>query len=125
MAPRKASFYGQPLKGKKVIDALAVLSTRPTNTAVVLAKLLKSALAAAKERAKTIQVDDWSLVNFQVNQGPVFKRSIPRSRGRVAPIKKRTSHIILTISSNIQHSTPSQHPTSNKQKEKNSLHRTE
>lgn len=99
VAPRKALFYGQPLKGRKVIDALAILGTRPTHTAVVLAKLLKSAMAAAKERAKITQVEDWRLDNLEVGQGPAFKRSIPRSHGRVAPIKKRTSHIILTISS--------------------------
>jgi large subunit ribosomal protein L22 len=34
---------------------------------------------------------------IEVNGGIVFKRQMPRARGRASPIRKKTSHITLSL----------------------------
>ena len=61
----------------------------------LLAKTLKSALAAAKERG----LDEASLrlAEFRIDQGPGYKRLRIKSRGRADTIKKKTSHITVIL----------------------------
>ena len=71
-----------------------------------MAKLLKSGVAAAKE--KKLAADQLSIKKAIVQEGPRLKRAVPHFRGTVRPINKQLSHITLVLTdetSDIGHST--------------------
>jgi large subunit ribosomal protein L22 len=59
-------------------------------------KLIKSAVANASQ-TETIDVDTLVVKDIQVGPGPTLKRFQPRAMGRAFPIKKRTSHVTVTL----------------------------
>ncbi|MDH5597183.1 MAG: 50S ribosomal protein L22, partial [Candidatus Peregrinibacteria bacterium] len=42
-------------------------------------------------------VDELTVTKILVTKGPTYKRSLPISRGRAHPIRKRTSHITVEV----------------------------
>jgi large subunit ribosomal protein L22 len=72
------------------------LSFAQRKAAGVISKLLKSALANASQD-RSIDVDTLRIKEAFVDQGPMMKRFMPRARGRVTRIRKRTSHITLVL----------------------------
>lgn len=95
-SPRKVRLVADLIRGKSAERALSLLSTLPKRAADPVAKLLLSAVANAK--AQGLSVNDLYISKVEVNGGIVFKRMMPRARGRGATIKKRTSHISLSLS---------------------------
>lgn len=95
-SPRKVRLVADLVRGKSADRALALLSTLPKRAADPMAKLLRSAIANAS--AKGYTASDLVVSRVEVNGGVVFKRSMPRARGRASAIKKRTSHITLGLS---------------------------
>lgn len=96
IAPRKVRLIANTMKGLTVNDAQAQLMMRPQRASKPLLKLLRSAIANAKHNKK---LDEQKLVvdSIRVDQGPVFKRFMPRAMGRATPIHKKTSHITLVL----------------------------
>ncbi len=92
-SPRKVRLIADLIRGKTVSQALAILSLLPKRGAEPMAKLVSSALSNAKEGS----AEQLIISSIQVNGGIVFKRSMPRARGRAAPIKKRTSIITMSL----------------------------
>jgi large subunit ribosomal protein L22 len=92
-APRKVRLVADLVRGKSVERALAQLSMLPKRASEPMTKLIKSAVANSKMDSKDLYVS-----TIQVNGGIVFKRSMPRARGRASQILKRTSHITLALS---------------------------
>lgn len=84
------------VRGKNVHSALSELQFLPKRAAEPMAKLIRSALASAK--GKGLSQDELIISRIEVNQGVVFKRFMPRARGRATPIRKKTSHITLELS---------------------------
>ena len=85
------------IQGMSVPRALETLGFSPKRGAKMLEKVLRSALANAGVDAEpeTMYVEQ-----ARVDGGPVAtgtKRWIPVARGMAHPIKKRTSHIMITI----------------------------
>lgn len=93
-APRKVRAVTTTLKGKSVTVALAALSLMGRKAADPLAKLIRSAVANAKEEGKTKEL---FIQNISVNKGFTFKRFMPRARGRAAPIHKESSHVVIEL----------------------------
>jgi large subunit ribosomal protein L22 len=91
-SPRKVRLIADLIRGKSVDRALALLATLPKRGSDPMAKLVKSAVANAKAPATELYVS-----SIQVNGGIVFKRMMPRARGRGAPIRKKSSHITLAL----------------------------
>jgi len=96
IAPRKVRLVASALKGLTVNEAEAQLLFRPQRSSQPLLKLLRSAVANAKNINK---LDPGALVveNIQVNQGPMMKRFLPRAMGRATPIQKKMSHVVLVL----------------------------
>ncbi len=94
-APRKIRLIADLVRGKSADHALALLTLLPKRGSEPMAKLIKSAIANAN--AKDIKAADLYISKIEVNGGIVFKRSMPRARGRAAQILKRTSHITLSL----------------------------
>lgn len=96
VAPRKVRLLANLLRGLPVNQAEAQLYLRPQRSSKPLLKLLRSAIANAKNNQKA-DVDKLVVDSIWVDQGPVFKRFLPRAMGRATPIRKKTSHVTLIL----------------------------
>ena len=96
-APRKVRLIADLVRGKSAARALALLSMLPKRGAEQMAKLIKSAVSNAKVEAAELYIQ-----KIEVNGGVVFKRQMPRARGRASLIKKKTSHITLSLSKKVK-----------------------
>ena len=84
------------VRGKKVDEALTLLRFTPTPKAKIVAKLVQSAVANAENN---FQMDpaDLKIVSIFADEARGMRRYRPRSRGRVSPIRKRSSHITVIV----------------------------
>jgi len=84
------------VRGKKVDEALTLLRFTPTPKAKVVAKVVQSAAANAENN---FQIDpaDLKVVSIYVDEARSMRRFRPRSRGRVSPIRKHSSHITVIV----------------------------
>lgn len=95
-SPRKVRLVANLVKNKPVDRALTILSFLPKRAALPMKKLIESAVANAKQVNGTDK-DNLIVQNVRVDKGFVFKRYRARARGRSAPIRKRTSHILVQL----------------------------
>jgi large subunit ribosomal protein L22 len=95
-APRKARLVMDHIRGKEVEQARALLTHAPRAVAEDILKLLNSAIANA-ESAYELGPEELRIVRAFVDQGPTIKRFRPRALGRATPIKKRTSHMTIEL----------------------------
>lgn len=95
MAPRKVRLVADMIRGKHVEEALNTLQFTPKGASAPLAKLLKSAVANADQ--KKANVDKLWIKELQVQEGPMQRRYRPRAQGRATPIRKRSSHVYITL----------------------------
>ncbi|OGC81227.1 50S ribosomal protein L22 [Candidatus Adlerbacteria bacterium RIFCSPLOWO2_01_FULL_51_16] len=95
-SPRKVRLVADLVRGKRTDVALALLTHLPKRAAEPMAKLIRSALANA--RSKHVSSNELVISRIEVGQGIVFKRFMPRARGKASPIRKKTSHITLELS---------------------------
>jgi ribosomal protein L22 len=95
-APRKARLVMDHIRGKEVEQARAILTHAPRAVAEDILKLLNSAIANA-ESAYELGPDELRVVKAFVDEGPTIKRYRPRALGRATPIKKRTSHMTIEL----------------------------
>jgi len=96
IAPRKVRLVADLIRGKSARQAEYLLQTVVKRGSPPLAKLLKSALASAKQILGQ-ESDELFISKITVDEGPKFKRWRARARGRAAPIQKKTSHILLVL----------------------------
>ena len=92
----KTRLVADAIRGKDVNEALRTLSFMPKKAAVIIKKLLESAVANAEDR-KVIDVDNLYVKTILVDEGPHYKRFRPRAQGRAFPVRKKTSHINITL----------------------------
>jgi large subunit ribosomal protein L22 len=83
------------IRDRDVNEAMNVLKFTPNRAAVMINKVLRSAVANADNAEANVE----SLVVSEafVNEGPTIKRFQPKDRGRAHPIMKRTSHITVIV----------------------------
>ena len=93
-SPRKVRLVADLVRGKNVEHALNILAMMPKRASEPMEKLLRSAVANSGASANELYVD-----KIEVNGGIVFRRMMPRARGRGAPIKKKTSHVTVALRS--------------------------
>ncbi len=96
-APRKVRVVADTLRGKNVAQALDNLSFMPKKAALPMMKLLKSAVANARQTKSTLTEADLEVASITVDKGRTFVRFMPRAHGRAAPINKESSHVKLTL----------------------------
>jgi large subunit ribosomal protein L22 len=97
ISPRKARLVVDAVRGRSVSDALSILAFTRKKAALPVEKLLKSAVANAMDSHGVSDVDTLVIDQIMVDEGPALKRFTPRARGRATPIRKRTSHIRVTL----------------------------
>jgi ribosomal protein L22 len=96
MSARKARMVCGHLRGKSVQEARAILAFTPREAARGWSKLLESAVANAENNHELLE-DDLIVGEAYADEGPTIKRFRPRAMGRAAPIRKRTSHLTITL----------------------------
>ena len=84
------------LRGKSVQEARAILAFTPREVARDWSKLLESAVANAESNHELLE-DDLIVREAYADEGPTIKRFRPRAMGRATPIRKRTSHLTITL----------------------------
>ncbi|MBI2007173.1 MAG: 50S ribosomal protein L22 [Candidatus Blackburnbacteria bacterium] len=95
-SPRKLRLVADLVRGMRPLQAVDYLEHVGKRAAFPIQKVLKQALANAKNRTN-LSGNDLLIKELVVNQGPVYKRFRPVSRGRAHPIKKKTSHIKVIL----------------------------
>ena len=96
ISPRKVRLVADLIKGLSVKVAEANLLHVSKRSSNPLLKLLKSAVANA-EHNFGLDKNNLFIRAIRVDEGPALKRWRPRARGAAFSIKKRTSHIFLTL----------------------------
>ncbi|HDZ90836.1 MAG: 50S ribosomal protein L22 [Deltaproteobacteria bacterium] len=96
ISPQKIRLIMGQVRGKRVEEALNMLSFAPQRGAGILKKLLDSAVANAQQNAD-IDVDSLYISRIYADEGPTLKRWRPRAQGRATRIRKRTSHLTVVL----------------------------
>ena len=96
MSPMKVGVVLDLIRGKNVNEAFAILQYTPTEAAVVINKVLKSAVANA-ENNHDLNVENLYVAETFVGAGPTLKRFRPMDHGKAFRINKRTSHITVVV----------------------------
>jgi large subunit ribosomal protein L22 len=93
---QKARLVADMVRGKDVNDAVRILTFAPQKTAVILKKLILSAVANAEQK-KVIDTDNLYVKTLTVDMGPSLSRYRPRAQGRATPIARKSSHINVIL----------------------------
>ena len=96
ISAQKARLVADLIRGKDVAQALNILTFSPKKGALLLKKVLDSAIANA-EHNEGADIDDLKVVTVFVDKGPSLKRFQARAKGRGNRIEKQTCHINLTV----------------------------
>ena len=97
ISAQKARLVADQVRGLKVEDALNVLTFSSKKAAVIVKKVLESAIANA-ENNEGADVDELKVSTIFVDEGMTLKRIKPRAKGRADRIMKRTCHITVKVS---------------------------
>ena len=93
---QKARLVADLIRGKKVAQALEILTFTNKKAAALVKKVLESAIANA-EHNEGADIDELKVVTIFVDKGPSLKRFRARAKGRGNRIEKQTCHINVTV----------------------------
>lgn len=94
-SPRKLREVAALVRGLSPKDAVERLPYVQKRAAEPLRKVIRTAIANAKQA--NVDVEDLSLKEIQINDGPKLKRWRAGARGRAKPYAKRMSHIRVIL----------------------------
>ncbi len=97
----KAREVTREIQGLPATDALDLLRFVPRKAAGLVRKTLASAVANA-ENNNNLNVSNLVVQEAVVGEGPTFSRIRPKARGSAGPIRKRTSHIRIILTDEIE-----------------------
>jgi large subunit ribosomal protein L22 len=92
----KGRLVADMIRGKKVDQALNILSFTPKKAAGIIKKAVDSAVANA-EHNDGADIDELKITSIYVEQGATLKRFSARAKGRGNRISKPTCHIFVTV----------------------------
>jgi large subunit ribosomal protein L22 len=92
---RKARLLTDLIRNRPVGEALDLLKFNKKRGAVMVAKVLKSAIANAD--AQEADVENLYVIKSCCDDGPIMKRFMPKDRGKSYSIFKRTCHITIEV----------------------------
>jgi len=97
----KAREVTREIQGLPATDALDLLRFVPKKAAVFVHKTLTSAVANA-ENNNNLNAANLVVKEAVVGEGPTLNRFQPKARGSAGPIRKRTSHIRIILTDEIE-----------------------
>ena len=92
----KGRLVADMIRGKKVDQALNILTFTPKKAALIIKKAVESAVANA-EHNDGADIDELKVTSIYVEQGATLKRFSARAKGRGNRISKPTCHIFVTV----------------------------
>ena len=92
----KGRLVADMIRGKKVDQALNILTFTPKKAAGIIKKAVESAVANA-EHNDGADIDELKVTSIYVEQGGTLKRFSARAKGRGNRISKPTCHIFVTV----------------------------
>jgi large subunit ribosomal protein L22 len=101
ISPFKVREVTRAIQGLPVSAALDLVAFSPKKAAFLIAKTLKSAVANAENNAN-LRVDGLVVKEATVGEGPTMKRMMTRARGSGSRILKRSSHIRIILTDEIE-----------------------
>jgi large subunit ribosomal protein L22 len=101
MSAFKLRDVTREIQGRPVAAALDVVAFSPKKAAFLVEKTLKSAIANA-ENNHNLRADKLVVKEAVAGESTTIKRFIPKARGSAGPIRKRTSHIFITLTDEIE-----------------------
>jgi len=97
ISPYKLRQVIDTIRDKPVEEAADLLRFLERDAALVVEKLLRSAVANASNNDH-LDPEELYVSACYVDEGPTAKRWRPRARGRATRIRKRSSHVTLIVS---------------------------
>ena len=99
ISPRKARMIADMVRGRDAGEALQLLEFTKKAACPVIKKLLESAMANAKVKNPSINLDSLFVETVFVNKAPNanMRRWRPRAMGRATQVQKGVSHITLIL----------------------------
>lgn len=97
--PRKARLVADLIRGKKVSQALGILTFQPQAAAPAMRKTLLSAVANWQEKNEDTKIEDVELYvkTIMIDGGRMLKRLRPAPQGRGHRIRKRSHHLTIIV----------------------------
>ena len=120
----KAREVTRAIQGLPVSAALDLVAFSPKKAAGLVSKTLKSAVANAENNAN-LRVSGLVVKEATVGEGPTMKRMMPRARGSGSRILKRSSHIRIVLTDEIEIKTRDKKKEQKKKSKKTSKKRKE
>lgn len=99
ISPFKARPVADLVRGKPVDEALSILEFQPRRAAPMFRKVILSARATASNDLE-VKLGKLVVAEVRVDGGPLLggrPRFMARAMGRAFPIRKRTSHLVVTL----------------------------
>ena len=96
LSAQKGRLVADQIRGLPVERALNLLTFSPKRGAVIIKKVLESAIANA-EHNDAADIDELKVPLIHVERGTSLKRFMPRAKGRASSITKPTCHVYLAV----------------------------
>jgi large subunit ribosomal protein L22 len=96
MSARKVRPFAALIRGKTVDEALQLLRFAPNRGARLVEAVVKSAMGNAEDRGAR-DPEDLVVTEARIDDGPMFKRIMPRARGTAYMILRRLCHVHVAI----------------------------
>jgi large subunit ribosomal protein L22 len=96
ISPRKVRLVLQPIKGRSIDEAVAILRNLPMPVARKVEKIVKSAAANAENNYQLV-VDELRIKAAYADEGTRLQRFRAGPRGRAKPWTRRFAHITIVV----------------------------
>jgi len=101
VSSQKARLVANQIRGKMVEDAIGILTFAPQKSALIIKKILESAMANA-EHNQGLDIDSLFVSKISVDESFTMKRIRARARGRADRYFKRSCNIALTLEEKVK-----------------------
>jgi len=97
--PRKVRQLADVVRGKKVDDAITLLRFTKRAASEAVSKTIQSAMHnLVNKHGGSVTAEDMVVKTIIIDEGATLYRIRPRAQGRAYRIRKRSSHIKVTVS---------------------------
>lgn len=96
ISAQKCRLVADAIRGKSVASARQILELMPKKGALLIKKVLDSAIANA-EHNNAADIDELKVATIYVNEAPRLRRFRASAKGRASPRQKRSSHITIKV----------------------------
>jgi large subunit ribosomal protein L22 len=96
MSARKVRKFADLIRGRTLDEAVQLLRYIPNRGARLLERVLLSAKGNAEDRGAR-DVEDLIVTESRIDDGPMFKRVMPKARGTANMIFRRICHIHVAL----------------------------